>query len=46
LVILYALAEERLHLIVDDARLAQNVEAAEIVSLHLLERAEASVKAS
>ncbi len=43
---LAALPEERLHQIVDDARLAQNVEAAEIVSLHLLERAEASMKSS
>lgn len=43
---LSALEEERLHKIADDARLAQNFEAAEIVSLHLLERAEASVKAS
>lgn len=43
---LAALPEERLHQIVDDARLAKNVEAAEIVSLHLLERAEASMKAS
>lgn len=41
---LAALPEERLHQIVDDARLAQNLEAAEIVSLHLLERAEASMK--
>lgn len=43
---LSALEEERLHKIADDARLAQNFEAAEIVSLHLLERAESSVKAS
>ncbi len=43
---LAALPEDRLHQIVDDARLAQNVEAAEIVSLHLLERAEASIKSS
>jgi hypothetical protein len=43
---LSALEEERLHKIADDARLAQNFEAAEIVSLHLLERAEASMKAS
>ncbi len=43
---LSALEEDRLHKIADDARLAQNFEAAEIVSLHLLERAEASVKAS
>lgn len=43
---LAALPEDRLHQIVDDARLAQNVEAAEIVSLHLLERAEASMKSS
>lgn len=43
---LSALEEERLHKIADTARLAQNFEAAEIVSLHLLERAEASVKAS
>jgi len=43
---LSALEEERLHQIADDARLAQNFEAAEIVSLHLLQRAEASVKAS
>lgn len=43
---LAALSEERLHQVVDTARLAQNFEAAEIVSLHLLERAEASVKAS
>ncbi|MFA7337651.1 MAG: hypothetical protein WC028_12760 [Candidatus Obscuribacterales bacterium] len=42
---LSALEEERLHKIADDARLAQNFEAAEIVSLHLLERAEASMKA-
>ncbi len=38
---LAALSEERLHQVVDTARLAQNFEAAEIVSLHLLERAEA-----
>lgn len=43
---LSALEEERLHKIADDARLAQNFEAAEMVSLHLLERAEASEKAS
>lgn len=43
---LSALEEERLHKIADDARLAQNFEAAEIVSLHLLERAEASMKVS
>lgn len=42
---LSALEEERLHKIADDARLAQNFEAAEIVSLHLLERAEASMNA-
>ena len=40
---LAALPDDQLHKIVDDARLAQNVEAAEIVSLHLLERAEASI---
>ncbi len=43
---LAALPEDRLHQIVDDARLAKNVEAAEIVSLHLLERAEASMKSA
>ncbi|MDP3506415.1 MAG: hypothetical protein Q8T09_00365 [Candidatus Melainabacteria bacterium] len=43
---LAALSEERLHQIADDARLAQNVDPAEIVSLHLLERAEASMNRS
>lgn len=38
---LSSLSDERLHQIVDDARLTHNIEAAEIVSLHLLERAEA-----
>ncbi|CAN5606081.1 hypothetical protein BH11CYA1_BH11CYA1_18130 [soil metagenome] len=39
---LAALSEERLHQIINDALLTQNVEAGEIASLHLLERAEAS----